>query len=339
MGKNEGNDVDARVPRGKILFGTNNTSGGGNATLLDETHSRLAPLIEHGYNITFHRYDPADMLKRAVKASIGRGVEVNGTAAKEFIASLPRFRRQEFWYSNESNLLRLALLYVQGGTYMDTDVIILRSHDEPFAGGCGGSGSSKQKRNASAIEALPKDGAIAAPENNVIPFPKPNHPFVAAALNNFMRHFNGTVWGNNGPRVLKRTAWERPDLVCEGEIKDKVFTSWAKQLKEEPVADMEPRPGSGAKGKEDSGRCVTILDKKKIQPIGYKRWYDYCISSKKSPTGKKAEALLERAYASHLNNKLTGGLFDDQHEGSDRQTYLRGSACELLMNKYCSVCP
>lgn len=330
----------------KVLFhanttnaSTSSTGGNANATLLDETHPRLAPLIEHGYNISFHRYDPADMLRKAVKASIGRGVEVNETAAKAFIASLPKLRRQEFWYSNESNLLRLALLYVQGGTYMDTDVIVLRSHDEPFAGGGGGSGAVKENRDASAMEPLPKDGAIAAPENNVIPFPKPHHPFIAAALNNFMRHFNGTVWGNNGPRVLKRTAWERPDLLCEGEIKDKVFASWEKQLKEEPMADMEPKPGSSKNERgKDVSRCVTILDKKVIQPIGWKRWFDYCISPKKSPTGSKAEALLERAYASHLNNKLTGGLFDDQHEGSDRQTYVVGSACDLLMNKYCTVC-
>ena len=336
----------------QLLVGANNrsstsTSSGGdaNATLLDKTHPRLAPLIEHGYNITFHRYDPVDMLMRAVKASIGRHVEVNKTAAKQFIASLPKLRRQDFWYSNESNLLRLALLYVQGGTYMDTDVIILRSYDEAFAGGGGGSGAVKEERNASAIEPMPRDGAIAAPENNIIPFPKPHHPFVAAALNNFIRHFNGTVWGNNGPRVLKRTAWERPDLVCEGAIKDKVFASWAKQLKEEPVADMEPKPGSGVrlkkdgngKAKEDASRCVTILDKKTIQPIGWKRWFDYCVS-KKSPTGGKAEVLLNRAYASHLNNRLTGGLFDDQHEGSDRQTYVKGSACDLLMNAYSTIC-
>ena len=324
---------------------SNTSSGNPSATLLDETHPRLAPLIEHGYNITFHRYDPADMLMKAVKASIGRHVEVNETAAKEFIAHLPQYRRQEFWYSNESNLLRLALLYVQGGTYMDTDVIILRSYDEAFAGGGGGSGAVKEKRNASAIEPLPKDGAIAVPENNVIPFPKPHHPFVAAALNNFMRHFNGTVWGNNGPRVLKRTAWERPDLLCEGDIKDIVFAKWAKQLKEHPMADMESKPGSDARvkkdrntnAKEDGGRCVTLLDKKTIQPIGYRKWFEYCVA-KKSPTGGKAEVLLERAYASHLNNRLTGGLFDDQHEGSDRQSYVEGSACDLLMNNYCTVC-
>ena len=322
----------------KLLFAVNSTSNT-STTLLDKAHPRLAPLIDHGYNITFHRYDPADMLKKAVEASNG---EVNKTAAKEFIKSLPRYQRQEFWYSNESNLLRLALLYVQGGTYMDTDVIILRSHDEAFAGGGGGSGGSLESRNASAVAPLPKDGAGAFPENNLIPFPRQHHPFVAAALNNFMFNFNGTVWGNNGPRVLKRTAWERPDLVCEGKIKDTVFAKWEKQLKEGPVSGMEKKPGSSKKLKrnldEDAVRCVTVLDKKVIQPIGWRKFYQCCVS-KKSPTGSKAKALLGRAYAAHLNNRLTGGLFDDMHEGSDRQTYVKGSACDLLMNKYCTVCP
>ena len=282
------------------------------------------------------------MLKKAVGASNGA---VNKTAAKEFIRSLPRYRQQEFWYSNESNLLRLTLLYVQGGTYMDTDVIILRSHDEAFAGGGEGSGGSFENRNASAVVPLPKDGAIAAPENNVLPFSKPHHPFVAAALNNFMLNFNGTVWGNNGPRVLKRTAWERPDLVCDGKMKDTVFAKWEEQLKEEAVAGMEMKPGSSKKVKrnlnentQDAARCVTVLDKKVIQPIGWRKFYQCCVS-KKSPTGSKAKALLGRAYAAHLNNRLTGGLFDDIHEGSDRQTYVKGSACDLLMNKYCTVCP
>ena len=278
------------------------------------------------------------MLKKAVEASNGA---VNQTMAKEFVKALPRYQQQEFWYSNESNLLRLALLYVQGGTYMDTDVIILRSHDEAFAGGGGGSGG----RNASVIAPLPSDGVIMAPENNVIPFPKPRHPFVAAALNNFMLNFNGTVWGNNGPRVLKRTAWERPDLVCEGKIKDIVFAKWEKQLKGETLAAIDMKQGRFEKLKrnlnenvQDVARCVTILDKKVIQPIGWRKWYQYC-ASKKSPTGSKAKALLGKAYAAHLNNRLTGGMFDDVHEGSDRQTYIKGSACDLLMNKYCTVCP
>ena len=322
----------------KLLFAASSTTNN-STTLLDKTHPRLAPLIEHGYNINFHRYDPADMLKKAVEASNGA---VNQTMAKEFVKSLPRYKQQEFWYSNESNLLRLALLYVRGGTYMDTDVIILRSHDEAFAGGGGGSGG----RNASAIAPLPKDGAIAAPENNVVWMPKPHHPFVAAALNNFMLNFNGTVWGNNGPRVLKRTAWERPDLVCEGKIKDMAFAKWEKQLKEEPVAGMEiMNPGRSEKVKrnlnetdQNVARCVTVLDKEVIQPIWWSKWYDYCVS-KKSPTGSKAKALLGKAYAAHLNNRFTGGLFDDMHEGSDRQTYVKGSACDVLMNEYCTVCP
>ena len=326
----------------KLLFATSSTTNN-STTLLDKTHPRLAPLIEHGYNITFHRYDPADMLKKVVEASNGA---VNKTMAKVFMRSLPQYRQQEFWYSNESNLLRLALLYVQGGTYMDTDVIILRSHDEAFAGGGGGSGDSRVSRNTSAVAPLPKDGAIAAPENNVIPKFKPHHPFVAAALNNFMLNFNGTVWGNNGPRVLKRTAWERPDLVCEGEIRDEVFVKWEKQLKQEPVDGMEiMKPGREEKVKrnlnendQDAARCVTVLDKKIIQPIGWRKFHSYCVS-KKSPTGSKAKALLGKAYAAHLNNRLTGGMFDDVHEGSDRQTYIKGSACDLLMNKYCTVCP
>ena len=89
----------------------------------------------------------------------------------------------------------------------------------------------------------------------------------------------------------------------------------------------------------DGGSTVfKTPDKKIIQPIGWRKFYSCCVS-KKSPTGSKAKALLGKAYAAHLNNRLTGGMFDDVHEGRGRQTYIKGSACDLLMNKYCTVCP
>jgi hypothetical protein len=291
--------------------------------------------MKYGCNITFHRYDPVVVLEQAVNASKGKAVEVNATAARSFIGSLSQYRKEPFWYSNESNLLRLALLYLQGGTYMDTDVILLQPYDGVVPGG----GGSPNK-----AEPIPRDGAVAAPENNVIPFPKPGHPFIAAALNNFMAHYNGTVWGNNGPRVIKRILWDRQDLVCKGRTWNEVLTKWTKE--QHRFGGINRRRLKAARGRGDvrrelpsenrsynSKRCVTVLDKKVIQPIGWRKWYDHCIS-KNSPTGSRAKLLLEAAYAAHLNNKLTGGIF----ERGDT-VYTKGSVCDLLMTRFCNVCP
>ena len=218
---------------------------------------------------------------------------------------------------------------------MDTDVVILQPYDAVFPGG----GGSPTK-----IEAIPRDGAVAAPENSVIPFPKRRHPFIAAALNNFMENYNGTVWGNNGPRVIKRTVWERQDLVCKGRVRDEVLGKWKKDkndgdiFPQRSLQEVSENGGdknelrTSAVNRPGSKRCVTVLDKKVIQPIGWRKWYDYCVS-KKSPTGRKAEQMLETSYAAHLNNKLTGGILE---QGDS--VYIKGSVCDLLMTKYCKVC-
>lgn len=283
---------------------------------LDATHPRLRPLLNYGYNITFHAYDLARALQETVNASRGALVEVNAKAAAVFVRFLPFLRTEQFWYANESDLLRLVLLYLHGGTYMDTDMIFLRPH----------------------LGSIPSDGAITVPENAVLHFPRPRHPFLAAALNNLMANYDGNDWGCNGPRVLKRTVMERLDLVCKGSgrksVKKRIKKGQAKKL---GVKVMKEHPlvmnGNSSWISHDQERCVTVLDNAKVFfPVSWTDWDEVCRTNGKSPTGKDAEKILSGSYAVHLNNKFTGKYLE-------MGDYVSGSVCEIAMTKFCNVCP
>ena len=102
-------------------------------------------------------------------------------------AMLPRWRRGANWYSNETNLLRLALLYLHGGVYLDTDVFVIRPFPRALL------------RNALGYE----DVNDQQPNGAVMAFDKGSR-FLALALERFVKEYDGEVWGWNGPKLLRR---------------------------------------------------------------------------------------------------------------------------------------
>ena len=81
------------------------------------------------------------------------------------------------WYSHETDLLRLLLLYKFGGVYLDTDVIVVRSLDNLVANVLGW--ESKNLAN----------GAIMKFEKG--------HPFLEACLSRFAKQYNKNAWAAN----------------------------------------------------------------------------------------------------------------------------------------------
>ena len=78
----------------------------------------IRQLLERGYRIDIQPYSAAHVLQRAMTRSHSI---VNVTLATEWMARIAtNYSQEKYWYSNESNLLRLCLLYVDGGIYMDT---------------------------------------------------------------------------------------------------------------------------------------------------------------------------------------------------------------------------
>ena len=84
-------------------------------------HSRTLPhdtfdvLTEAGYSITVQNYDLEKLLK--------------GSPAESFASKLEEAKKGRRWYSHQRDLLRLLVLYMWGGIYMDMDVILVRPID------------------------------------------------------------------------------------------------------------------------------------------------------------------------------------------------------------------
>ncbi|XP_046858168.1 uncharacterized protein LOC124451593 isoform X2 [Xenia sp. Carnegie-2017] len=133
--------------------------------------SMLDVLRKKGYDAYVQRYKLSDLAQ--------------GTSAVEFIRDeLPYAMEGQNWYSHETDLIRLLLLYKYGGIYIDTDVIIVKDwHDLPS--------------NVIGWESSDTlNGAI-------LKFDKPYHPFLQMCIEQFSRHYS-QAWAENGPLLLSR---------------------------------------------------------------------------------------------------------------------------------------
>jgi hypothetical protein len=92
-----------------------------------------------------------------------------------------------FILNNLSNALRLAILYKIGGTYIDVDVVILRS------------GFLNQRTNI----AVGWYDSYLQYNNAYLQFNR-GHPLLSALMDDFTNNNNGFVWGNQGPMLLTR---------------------------------------------------------------------------------------------------------------------------------------
>lgn len=127
-------------------------------------------LTELGYSIQIHRYD----LKRMLI----------GTPAEGFIMKLEKARKHKNWYSNESNLVRMLLLYKFGGIYMDTDIIVVRPL---YSLGRNIAGWQTQNRTI----------------NNAFSKFEKGNAFIKVCLKEFSQHYE-QKWGFNGPQLITR---------------------------------------------------------------------------------------------------------------------------------------
>lgn len=109
--------------------------------------------------------------------------------------------QETYWPHVQSDAFRYALLWQNGGIYMDTDVISFKPiPEENFLG---------------FESAVSVNGAVLGS--------KDHHPFLNACMKDFVNNYEGSTWGHQGPllltRVLQRlchfTEWDPDeDLVC-----------------------------------------------------------------------------------------------------------------------------
>lgn len=149
-----------------------------------------------------------------------------------------------------SDASRIALLWKFGGIYLDTDFIVL-----------------KNLRNLTNMLGIQSryvlNGAFLAFERK--------HEFLALCIRDFVAHYNGWIWGHQGPQLLTR-----------------VFKKWCsiRSLKESRAC-----------------RGVTALPPKAFYPIPWQNWKKYFEDI--SP--EELAQLLNATYAVHVWNKKSQG--------------------------------
>ncbi|CAK9107980.1 Uncharacterized protein At4g19900 [Durusdinium trenchii] len=140
--------------------------------------TRLDRFAEAGYDFVVEPFDTIEMLRLA---------KVNPEHKKKFFAGLDNYRKGQFWYSHETDLVRLMVLYTHGGVYLDTDQHVLK----PIP---------KSLSNVFAFENLQNTYANVA----ALVFDR-GSPFIKRAIDKYLNEYAPGCWGCNGPGLITRT--------------------------------------------------------------------------------------------------------------------------------------
>jgi hypothetical protein len=146
-------------------------------------------LIDAGYHLHVQTYQVEDLLLEAVQKSATTAAaepRITKELAQRWIDKIPFFRTTKNWYTNETNLMRLLSLFLFGGVYLDTDMIVTN----PLYG---------------LSNVLGMQDPIAKSINGaVLAFPKPGNSFLQSSIVEYLSDFRPLRWGYNGPQLMTR---------------------------------------------------------------------------------------------------------------------------------------
>jgi Alpha 1,4-glycosyltransferase conserved region/Glycosyltransferase sugar-binding region containing DXD motif len=299
------------------LAGATTSIDGTNSSALRKIPIGICTLIELGYDIKIVSYSAADILGMADQTSRQTKSSLLNTSATALWASrLGRWKTEKYWYSNEANLLRLCLLYTEGGIYLDTDVILVRplvpttSRPQELSPDTSESTESGDETGLAVDNAMARDGRSF--HNAVLKFMQPGNPLLAAAITDFVLNYNGTVWGNNGPRVFRRTSMAHMSMICPDLESTTSDGRLVDESKQKPDCWLQPLPAES------------------FQPVPWRQWGDYCFDRQKSPIHEKAVRIVTTpgVYAIHMNNHIFG-------EALEEGRYVVGSVCDHVLHAFC----
>ncbi|KAJ1271977.1 hypothetical protein BS78_06G167800 [Paspalum vaginatum] len=142
---------------------------------------KLRPFLERGFRVAVASPDFAYLM--------------NGTPAEAWLGAVQRGGVSPGSVplgQNLSNLLRLALLYMYGGIYLDADVVVLRPLSD--------------LRNAIGAQAVDEATGDWRRLNNAVMVFDRAHPLLREFIAEFAAAFDGSKWGHNGPYLVSRVA-------------------------------------------------------------------------------------------------------------------------------------
>ncbi|NWI94729.1 A4GAT galactosyltransferase, partial [Pitta sordida] len=148
-----------------------------------------------------------------------------------------------------SDACRIVLMWKFGGIYLDTDFIVL-----------------KNLQNLTNAMGMQNEDEL----NGAFLSFKPKHKFMEVCMKDFVKNYNGFIWGRQGPELLTR-----------------VFKKWC---------SIETIQSMSCKG-------VNALAPEAVYPIPWQDWRKLFAAVSDSEFHK----LLKNTYAVHIWNKLSHG--------------------------------
>jgi hypothetical protein len=269
-----------------------------NNSLLPEP---ILALQKRGYHIETTSYTIPDIVHEIVALnSTTNDVPIDVEAAHSWLDRLPQHEKGRFWYSHETDFVRLFLMYVYGGIYMDTDVVLVR----PLV--------ATDKGGLAVDSAIAKDHEAGKYNCALLKFLQPRNTFIAHSLNEYFKTYNGGNWDYNGPQLLHRVVKAHPELECPEVSNYSSVNSLTADTREATAPSC-------------AVNCLSTLS---FQPVPWKQWNDYCFvnGSDKIEMGRD---LLDndQVHVVHMNNQYTGARIETRE-------YMPNSICDLVLNRF-----
>ena len=181
----------------------------------EQRHALLGPFLDAGYNITIQPFQ--------LKSLMDQAMNVNGSAIGDTNPCSINHQRAENWYNTQrikhfmtknwyvdvSDLVRLLVLYMYGGTYLDTDVIVVKplnslphntiGYERQYEYDYDENKSQRQKQQAK----LMLNGEV---NNAVLVNFQIGNEFICDCINEYFLTYKSStyVWGYVGPRLFQR---------------------------------------------------------------------------------------------------------------------------------------
>ena len=289
------------------------------------SHTPIRPFIDAGYNITLRQLDIEVLLQQVIDIQDSITSKVDTTKVSEFQKRISQYEIYATnWYVDVSDLARLLLLYVYGGVYLDTDVIVVK----PLVANGDSEGNDATPpplpNNVLAWEQQDDDydkslSKGKANENHklangaIMKFLYPHNAFLADCINEYMSTYQITnKWGYNGPQLLTRVFSNNKYSKCQ-------------------LEDQYNNHYDDNNDKDES--CpIIMLPKVTFYPLSWWRINEICFQNPQQFHIYKP-MIDHMSYVVHINNKISSTMWE-RYNGK----LVSGTVCSWLYTSYCVLC-
>ena len=257
----------------------------------------LRPLINAGYNVKIQTLDIKTLLQQVLSTAASAGAKEVGhdaspttiiktTKIQQFINRIEQYEYYApNWYVDVSDLARLLLLYVHGGIYLDTDVIVVKPLVALEANDKNEKGHTPLPNNVLAWEQQQDDYdrsmSLITKDNDshqlangaILKFLNPYNEFIGDCINEYLDTYSITnEWGYNGPQLLTR--------VFMGKTKTKAKNNNGRDYSQTCTLDKLFNGDNNYQQQPHVDNCpVIMLPKSTFYPLSWWRINEVCFQN------------------------------------------------------------